>query len=93
MSKVPFLTLVRPFGNGTSPLDQTILGEGKPNAWQEADAFLPPITVMTLFGVLVNRGGTEEKNNKISQRSWVQIPCGPEFFSGPIFNYSFHWCS
>ena len=60
MWRVPLLTLVRPCGNGTSPLDQTILGEGKPNAWQEADAFLPPITVITLFGVLVNRGRTEE---------------------------------
>ena len=25
--------------------------------------------------------------------SWVQIPYGPEFFSGPIFNYSFQQCS
>ena len=25
----------------------------------------------------------------VSQRSWVQIPYGPEFFSGPIYNYSF----
>ena len=23
----------------------------------------------------------------------VQIPYGPEFFSGPTFNYSFQWCS
>ena len=23
----------------------------------------------------------------VSQRSWVQIPYGPEFFSGPIYNY------
>ena len=60
MSKVPFLTLVRPCGNGTSPLDQTIFGVGKPNAWQEADAFLPLLTLMTLFGILVNRGGAEE---------------------------------
>ena len=22
----------------------------------------------------------------VSQRSWVQIPYGPEFFSGPIYN-------
>ena len=29
----------------------------------------------------------------VSQRSWVQIPYGPEFFSGPIFNYSFQQCS
>ena len=74
------LTLVRPCGNGTSPLDQTIFGEGKPNAWQEADAFLPLLTVITLFGVLVNRGGTEEYNEKKyfylsslnnSQKSWL----------------------
>ena len=25
----------------------------------------------------------------VSQRSWVQIPYGPEIFPGPIFNYSF----
>ena len=25
----------------------------------------------------------------VSQRSWVQIPYRPEFFSGPIFNYQF----
>ena len=78
--RVPLLTLVRPCGNGTSPLDQTIFGEGKPNAWQEADAFLPLLTVITLFGVLVNRGGTEEYNEKKnfylsslnnSQKSWL----------------------
>lgn len=74
------LTLVRPCGNGTSPLDQTIFGEGKPNAWQEADAFLPLLTVITMFGVLVNRGGTEEYNEKKkfylsslnnSKKSWL----------------------
>ena len=64
MTKVPPLTLVRPCGNGTSPLDQTIFGEGKPNAWQEADASLPLTTVITLFGVLLNRGGTEENKTK-----------------------------
>ena len=78
--RVPLLTLVRPCGNGISPLDQTIFGEGKPNAWQEADAFLPLLTVITLFGVLVNRGGTEEYNEKKcfylsslnnSQKSWL----------------------
>ena len=78
--RVPLLTLVRPCGNGTSPLDQTIFGEGKPNAWQEADAFLPLLTVITMFGVLVNRGGTEEYNEKKkfylsslnnSQKSWL----------------------
>ena len=33
-----------------------------------------------------------EKNSgaaPVSQRSLVQIPYGPEFFSGPIYNYSF----
>ena len=25
----------------------------------------------------------------VLQRSWIQIPHGPEFFSGPIFNYQF----
>ena len=29
----------------------------------------------------------------VSQRSWVHIPYGPEFFSGPIFNYLFQQCS
>ena len=80
--RVPLLTLVRPCGNGTSPLDQTIFGEGKPNAWQEADAFVPLLTVITLFGVLVNRGGTEEYNEKKcfylsslnnSQKSWLNF--------------------
>ena len=64
ISRVPLLTLVLSCGNGTSPLDQTIFGEGNPNAWQEADAFLPLLILMTLFGVFVNRGGTEESKEK-----------------------------
>ena len=46
-----------------------------PNAWQEVDAFLPLLILMTLggyrviglgflFGVFVNRGGTEERKEK-----------------------------
>ena len=64
ISKVPLLTLVRPCGNGTSPLDQSISGEGNPNAWQETNAFVPLLTLITLFGVSVNRGGTEGKKEK-----------------------------
>ena len=62
--RVPLLIFVRPCGNGTRSLDQTIFGEGNPNAWQEADAFLPLLILMTLFGVFVNRGGTEESKEK-----------------------------
>ena len=66
MCRVPLLTLVLPCGNGTRSLDQTIFGEGTPNAWQETNAFVPLLTVMTLFGFLVNRGGTKE--NKTIQK-------------------------
>ena len=56
---MPSLTVVRPCGNGTSPLDQTIVGDGKPNARQETEATLFPVTFITLSGVSVNRGGTK----------------------------------
>ena len=62
--RVPLLILVRPCGNGTRSLDQTIFGEGTPNAWQETNAFVPLLTEMTLFGFLVNRGGTEENKTR-----------------------------
>jgi len=56
--RVPLVTVVRPCGKGTSPLDQTIVGGGKPNAWQEIEATEFPITFVSLSGVLINSGGT-----------------------------------
>ena len=39
MLRVPFLVMeVRPCGKGTNPLDQTIVGGGKPIARQRTDA-------------------------------------------------------
>ena len=57
---MPLLTVVRPCGNGTSPLDQTIVGDGKPNARQETEATDCGFTFITLSGVLVNCGGTKK---------------------------------
>ena len=56
---MPFLTVVRPCGNGTSPLDQTIVGDGKPNARQETEATEFAFTFIILTGVFMNCGGTE----------------------------------
>ena len=55
---MPLVTVVRPCGNGTSPLDQRIVGGGKPKAWQEIEATEFPTTFESLSGVLVNTGGT-----------------------------------
>ena len=55
---VPLVTVVRPCGSGTSPLDQTIVGGGKPKARHETEATEFPITFVSLSGVLVNSGGT-----------------------------------
>ena len=56
---MPLVTVDRPCGNGTSPLDQTIVGGGKPNARQETEATEFPITLLSLSGVLINSGGTK----------------------------------
>ncbi len=55
---MPSLTVVRPCGNGTSPLDQTIVGDGKPKARQETEATESAFTFITLSGISVNCGGT-----------------------------------
>ena len=62
---MPLVTVVRPCGNGTSPLDHTIIGGGKPKAWQETEVCEFALTSITLSGVLMNCGETEmitEKN-------------------------------
>ena len=51
---VPLATVVRPCGNGTSPLDQIIVGGGKPKAWQETEASEFAITFITLLGISMN---------------------------------------
>ena len=55
---MPLITELRPCGKGTRPLDQTIVGGGKPNARQETEATEFPITFVSLSGVLINSGGT-----------------------------------
>ena len=55
---MPFLTVVRPCGNATTPLDQTIVGGGKPNARQVTEATVFLVTFITLSGVSINCGGT-----------------------------------
>ena len=55
---MPLITVLRPCGNGTRPLDHTIVGGGKPNARQETEATEFPVTFVSLSGVLINSGGT-----------------------------------
>jgi len=59
---VPLATMVRPCGNGTSPLDQTTFGGGKPNAWQGIEATEFAVTFTTLSGTSVNVGDTGQTN-------------------------------
>ena len=56
---MPLPTRVRPFGNGTRPLIQVICGGGKPKARQETEATKILVTLTTLSGVWMNRGGTD----------------------------------
>ena len=56
---MPLPTRVRPFGNGTRPLIQVICGGGKPKARQETEAAKILVTLTTLSGVWMNRGGTD----------------------------------
>ena len=69
---MPLITVVRPCGKGTSPLDQTIIGGGKPKALQETEVSEFAFTFITLSGVLMNCGGTEmitkTKQNKTKYR-------------------------
>ena len=55
---MPFITVVRPSGSETKPLDQITVGGGKPKARQVTEATVFPVTFITLPGVSVNRGGT-----------------------------------
>ena len=57
---VPLVMVVRPCGNDTSPLDQTIVGAGKPKTRQEIEATELYVTLITLSRVSVNCGGTDE---------------------------------
>ena len=67
------MTVVRPCGNGTSPLDQTTVGGGKPNTRQEREATEFPITFTTLSGVSRNCGGTGQKNEQTNKQTNKQI--------------------
>ena len=58
---MPLLTVARPCGNGTSPLDHATVGCGLPNTRQEREAMEFANTFTTLLGVLRNRGGTRRK--------------------------------
>ena len=68
---MPFFTVVRPCGNGTSPLVQTIDGDGKPNARQEIEATESAFTFITLSGVLMNFGGTERMKDKKAEKTKI----------------------
>ena len=67
ITRVPFsVTLVRPCGNGTNSLDQTIVGGGKPKARQRTAATEFAGTLVSLSGVWMNRGGARfKKENRI----------------------------
>ena len=71
---MPLITELRPCGNGTRPLDQTIIGGGKPKVWQETEVSEFAVTFITLFGVLMNCGGTEmitkQKQNKTNKKKY-----------------------
>ena len=71
---MPLVTVLRPCGNDTRPLDQTIVGVGKPKAWQETEVSEFAVTFITLSGVLMNCGGTEmitkQKQNKTSKKKY-----------------------
>jgi len=58
---VPLITVLRPCGNGTSPLDHATVGCGLPNTRQEREASEFSVTFTTLSGVSRNRGGTGRK--------------------------------
>ena len=64
MISVPLVTVLRPCGNGTRPLDHTTVGGGKPNARQEREATEFPVTFVTLSGISMNCGATEETNKQ-----------------------------
>ena len=70
---MPLVTVLRPCGNDTRPLDQTVVGVGKPKAWQETEASEFAVTFITLSGVLMNCGGTEmitkQKQTKQAKRN------------------------
>ena len=53
--------VVRPCGNGTNSLDQTIFGDGKPKARQRIEATEFAGTLVSLSGVWMNRGGARFK--------------------------------
>ena len=64
--RLPFLAIVvRPCGNGTNPLDQTIVGGGKPKARQRIEATEFAGTLVSLSGVWMNRGGARLKKETI----------------------------
>ena len=61
---MPFSAIVvRPCGNGTNPLDQTIVGGGKPKARQRIEATEFAGTLVNLSGVRMNRGGARFKKD------------------------------
>lgn len=60
--------VVRPWGNGTNPLDQTIVGGGKPIALQPTDAAEFARTPVSLSGVWMNLGGTRIRKKKLNDR-------------------------
>ena len=48
--------------------------------------FEPMTSAIPLQGSQYCRGhGFKSRTAPVSQRSWVQIPCGPELFSGLVF--------
>ena len=67
--RVPFLAIVvRPCGNGMNSLDQTIVGGGKPTAWQRTEATEFARIFVSLSGIWMNRGGArfKKETNRIN---------------------------
>lgn len=81
---MPFLTVLRPCGNGINPLDQVIAGDGKPKARQETEAMVFPVTFITLLGISMNCGGT----NKIRKRNKTSTIIGPYSLRYPKYTRS-----
>ena len=70
---MPLVTVLRPCGNGTSLLDQTTVGGGKPNARHDKEATEFPVTFVTLSGILLNCGATGGTNKQTRDKHIIRI--------------------
>ena len=77
---MPLVTVLRPCGNGTSPLDHTTVGGGKPSARQEREATEFPVTFVTLSGISMNWGAAGKTNKQVINNHITKClleGCGP----------------